>query len=152
MAPRVGLEPTTYRLTAGCSTIELPRNHTWRRLTFPGSYPPSIISAEELNFRVRDGNGCVLFAIATRYVYCRFWTELLEMSCPNDNAVSSQFVTLLAMHKLGSDCGYLPSLVLEKHLKNGVRAPSKLHRKINFWSRPRPISITQLNALLHLHM
>ena len=26
MAPRVGLEPTAYRLTAGCSTIELPRN------------------------------------------------------------------------------------------------------------------------------
>ncbi len=26
MAPRVGLEPTTLRLTAGCSTIELPRN------------------------------------------------------------------------------------------------------------------------------
>ena len=25
MAPRVGLEPTTYRLTAGCSAIELPR-------------------------------------------------------------------------------------------------------------------------------
>jgi hypothetical protein len=25
-APRVGLEPTTFRLTAGCSTIELPRN------------------------------------------------------------------------------------------------------------------------------
>ena len=26
MAPRVGLEPTTYRLTAGCSAIELHRN------------------------------------------------------------------------------------------------------------------------------
>jgi hypothetical protein len=25
-APRAGLEPATYRLTAGCSTIELPRN------------------------------------------------------------------------------------------------------------------------------
>ena len=25
MAPRVGLEPTTYRLTADCSAIELPR-------------------------------------------------------------------------------------------------------------------------------
>ena len=25
MAPRVGLEPTTYRLTADCSTIELSR-------------------------------------------------------------------------------------------------------------------------------
>ena len=27
LAPRVGLEPTAYRLTAGCSTIELPRNN-----------------------------------------------------------------------------------------------------------------------------
>ena len=26
LAPRVGLAPTAYRLTAGCSTIELPRN------------------------------------------------------------------------------------------------------------------------------
>ena len=26
MAPRRGLEPPTYRLTAECSTIELPRN------------------------------------------------------------------------------------------------------------------------------
>ena len=26
MAPRVGFEPTTSRLTAGCSTTELPRN------------------------------------------------------------------------------------------------------------------------------
>ena len=26
LALRVGLEPTTYRLTAGCSTIELPKN------------------------------------------------------------------------------------------------------------------------------
>ena len=66
LAPRVGLEPTAYRLTAGCSTIELPRNNQFirQRPTFPGSYPPSIISAKELNFRVRDGNGCVLFAIA----------------------------------------------------------------------------------------
>jgi hypothetical protein len=26
LAPRVGLEPTAYRLTAECSTIELPWN------------------------------------------------------------------------------------------------------------------------------
>ena len=25
LAPRAGFEPATYRLTAGCSTIELPR-------------------------------------------------------------------------------------------------------------------------------
>ena len=36
LAPRVGFEPTTNRLTAGCSTTELPRNslacQAWRLL------------------------------------------------------------------------------------------------------------------------
>src|SRR5216684_2773488 len=32
---------------------------------FPWGYPQSIIRAEELNDRVRDGNGCTLFAIIT---------------------------------------------------------------------------------------
>gem|GEM_PF-3380143 len=36
-----------------------------RRPTLPHSYPCSTIGAEELNFRVRDGNGCDLFAITT---------------------------------------------------------------------------------------
>ena len=31
MAPRVGLEPTAYRLTAGCSTIELSRNACYQQ-------------------------------------------------------------------------------------------------------------------------
>ena len=30
--------------------------------------PPTTIGAEELNCRVRDGNGCDLFAIATRLI------------------------------------------------------------------------------------
>ena len=33
MAPRVGFEPTTLRLTAGCSAVELPRN--FGALLFP---------------------------------------------------------------------------------------------------------------------
>ena len=36
----------------------------WQRPTFPRSL--SIIGAEELNDRVRDGNGCDLFARITR--------------------------------------------------------------------------------------
>ena len=36
-----------------------------RRPTLPHSCPCSTIGAEELNFRVRDGNGCCLFAITT---------------------------------------------------------------------------------------
>ena len=31
--------------------------------------PPTTIGAEELNFRVRYGNGCDLFAIVTRLEY-----------------------------------------------------------------------------------
>ena len=32
--------------------------------------PPTTIGAKELNFRVRYGNGCDLFAIITRLVLC----------------------------------------------------------------------------------
>ena len=37
----------------------------WRRLTLPQDLSCSTISAEELNFRVRDGIGWTLFAITT---------------------------------------------------------------------------------------
>ena len=33
LALRVGLEPTTYRLTAGCSTIELPKHILFSSIT-----------------------------------------------------------------------------------------------------------------------
>lgn len=36
-----------------------------QRSTLPHSLPCSTIDAKELNFRVRDGYGCDLFAIAT---------------------------------------------------------------------------------------
>ena len=36
-----------------------------QRLIFPCSCPHSIVRAEELNCRVRDGNGCTLFAVVT---------------------------------------------------------------------------------------
>ena len=36
-----------------------------QRSIFPGSHPPSIVDAKELNFRVRYGNGWSLLAITT---------------------------------------------------------------------------------------
>ena len=39
----------------------------WRRPTLTGGEPPTTIGAEELNCRVRNGNGCDLFAIATKH-------------------------------------------------------------------------------------
>ena len=50
MAPQVGLEPTTLRLTAGCSAIELLRSDL--------------------------GRWCVLYAA----FYTSIWTELLKTS------------------------------------------------------------------------
>ena len=43
-----------------------------RRPTLPHSCPCSTIGAERLNFRVRDGNGCLPFAIATENLMIRF--------------------------------------------------------------------------------
>ncbi len=65
MAPQVGLEPTTLRLTAECSAIELLRNKFRRRPTLPGRVQPSTIGAEGLNFCVRNGNRWDPFAIVT---------------------------------------------------------------------------------------
>ena len=77
LAPQVGLEPTTTRLTAECSAIELLRNMgkrsfdtpfshgIRRRPTLPGRVQPSTIGAEGLNFCVRNGNRWDPFAIAT---------------------------------------------------------------------------------------
>ena len=67
MAPQVGIEPTTDRLTADSSTAELLRND----ISLATSYShrgkaPTTIGARELNFRVRYGNGCDLSAIITR--------------------------------------------------------------------------------------
>ena len=44
--------------------ISISQGINWRFPTFPGK--PSIIGAIELNYRVRDGNGCDLYAIVTR--------------------------------------------------------------------------------------
>ena len=38
---------------------------------FPGRLQPSIVGTRELNFRVRDGNGCTLAVIPT-YCLCNF--------------------------------------------------------------------------------
>jgi hypothetical protein len=41
LAPAVGFEPTTLRLTAGCSTVELCRNHMVGDLGFEPRLPES---------------------------------------------------------------------------------------------------------------
>src|SRR6266699_3564305 len=57
-----------------CRISELTKNRPCgrakrRRPIFPWGCPQSIVRAEELNFRVRDGNGCTLFAIAPVHLH-----------------------------------------------------------------------------------
>ena len=40
----------------------------WHRATLPQGYPRSTIAAERLNFRVRNGIGCIPFAMDTTTV------------------------------------------------------------------------------------
>jgi hypothetical protein len=47
----------------------------WRRPIFPKGCPLSIFGAGELNFRVRDGNGCGLSARVTRVLCVWMWSE-----------------------------------------------------------------------------
>ena len=54
-----------------------------RRPTLPHSYPCSTIGAEELNFRVRDGNGCDLFAIAAENLLCVFYDACSVLAAEN---------------------------------------------------------------------
>ena len=68
MAPRVGFEPTTLRLTAGCSAAELSRNIMWQRPILPVSHPTSTFGALKLNFCVRNENRWILQAIVTTMV------------------------------------------------------------------------------------
>ena len=65
-APQVGLEPTTTRLTAGCSAIELLRNiESRQRPILPGRVQPSTFGTGELNYCVRYGNRWDLSVITT---------------------------------------------------------------------------------------
>ena len=52
MAPEVGLEPTTLRLTAECSAIELLRNTSWLDCVRTSAIAYSVIAKEEANDKV----------------------------------------------------------------------------------------------------
>ena len=103
-----------------------------RRPTLPHSCLCSTIGAEELNFRVRDGNGCDLFAMATEKCvdcdddwmagYC-FWScsmclqkdmvkphgSLVSVSSTRCRASTSDLSTLSSSTSLQVACatGYL---------------------------------------------
>ena len=68
LAPPAGLEPATSWLTVMRSTDWAKEEYkSQRRPIFPGGFPPSIVGIIELNYRVRNGNGCTLNNKVTDY-------------------------------------------------------------------------------------
>ena len=68
-----------------------PWGHINRRgPTFPGSFPPSIIGAEELNYCVRDGNRCILFAILTGFCSSFHLIVSLLFACSSVTYISTR--------------------------------------------------------------
>jgi hypothetical protein len=55
MAPQVGLEPTTLRLTAGCSAIELLRSVVLRDFPFNNSIDAADWESASLLWKCQDG-------------------------------------------------------------------------------------------------
>ena len=140
LAPQVGLEPTTTRLTAECSAIELLRNMgkrsfdtpfshgIRRRPTLPGRVQPSTIGAEGLNFCVRDGNRWDPFAITTGNLFSRFGT-FLRPPLPASQLSASSGLGISPYLDNCTDFGLLPfARLVSVFLK----------------SSPRPISISKL--------
>ena len=54
-------------------TVATKKKGMWRRLTLPSSCPDSTISAERLDFRVRNGNGYFPLAKTTTKLVRMGW-------------------------------------------------------------------------------
>ena len=92
-----------------------------RQHIFASRLQLTIVCAKELNFRVRDGNGCVLFAIVTGCLMWHVYATLTIEQLPI-------YIRMMS-YSIFNDCVLF----------------------VYFWSSPRPISISRLNTLLHLH-
>ena len=118
LAPQVGLEPTTLWLTVRCST-DWAIEEYWSDLSslqialcrhrpiFPGRHQPSIVSVNELNYRVRNGNGCTLITINT---YCVLLSK--NLCYYNTFAVLCQEKKLVTRGRIELPCTAWEAVVL----------------------------------------
>ena len=126
LAPRVGLEPTTLRLTAECSTIELSRNI---KRHVPSK--PHIVLHPFSWTTVGSSN---LFELPTHSVAAVTSNPLRFFSVP--------FASQISCLPLKRSCMQASILAF----------PSSMLLSSCFWSSPRPISDSQLHALPHFHL
>ena len=112
----------------------------WRRLTFPQGFPWSIISTWRLNRRVRNGNGCN----PKRYRH-----QIL-------NFVRNSNMEFRKKIRYGISQGNSGWRIV-RFFRNVLFLQNRIQEKKYGWSKifrssPRSISMSKLNALLHLHL
>ena len=156
--PQVGLEPTTPRLTAECSTIELLRNISESiRLGYLQNFiqmncKPRIFSHtfRKWSSRIRNfvaSARCVCFANSLRNKAFALLSSIfyfLRKRSPRIRVFDASswcicFANELARKQVAPSASALAPLFL-------------LVRFLRFWSSLRSISDSQLNTLLHLHL
>ena len=81
VAPCVGLEPTTLRLTAECSTAELSRNKIRQLPILPARLQTSTFGAIELNFCVRNENRWTSTLSSPQWLYNRLSRIIYLLNC-----------------------------------------------------------------------
>ena len=149
MAPQVGLEPTTTRLTAECSAIELLRIIGFRVL----SSKFLVLSLQLSDLRIGE---------AFRFSNPLLYSGNVLLSRAVSSQVPSALRGLTSVFGMGTG-GSLSLLSPEFFQGSRLPAlPSQLHTTLLFFLQyeasftlprlsPRPISITKLHALLRFH-
>ena len=125
-----------------------------RRAIFPGRRQPSIVATDELNFRVRNGNGWTLIVIGTDFVVadltgcasCGYRKGRIKLAC-----VRSLLLFKLK-HPLQFECGGRVLCTLKTEQRFWTRKDLSLLFLRTCRLSPRAISTGQLNTLLCLHL
>ena len=165
MTPRVGLEPTTPRLTAVCSTIELSR-------IILGTFPPcftsiplrmahALLHLVSTLFRLDVGLRLIKFH-DVRFVNASIpicHLSILQCFMHLQNIIQKFLCHLIKrssrlrfastrchlLRKCSGLCFHASACRHARHSNTHLTVFS------SFWSSPRPISTPQLHALLHFH-
>ena len=114
---------------------------------FPGRRQPSIVGRNELNYRVRNGNGWTLILINTNYLILK-----KEFGDPYRIRTDVNGVRGRCLNHLTNGPYLLSFLRAAPSKPNNVTNSCVQAACINRRSSPRAISTGQLHTLLHFHL
>ena len=120
---------------------------------FPGRHQPSIVGRNELNYRVRNGNGWTLVLISTNYRYpCYRRTYTLYTFRLHLSSFSKSNISCLICgdpYRIRTDVNGVRGRCLN-HLTNGPCRRKKLH-SIRFGLRPKLTTLRSSSSFLRKH-